>query len=88
MTKSYKRGRVKSGGTRKNSSWIYRSGKGSVSSWRNRSTGKIVRAPNTATEKRLDFLGKRSRTREITSKHNYSFDKLIGKKKRIKGLGF
>ena len=87
MTKSFKRGRVKPGGTRGSSSWIFRSGKGSVPSWRNRGTGKIVRAPNTASEKRLDILGKRSKTREVTSKHNYGFDKLIGRKKKgIKGL--
>ena len=77
MTKSFKRGRVKAGGTRGSSSWIFRSGKGSVPSWRNRSTGKIVRAPNTASEKRLDILGKRSKTREVTNRHVYGYDRRL-----------
>ena len=86
MTKAIKIGKARPGMTRKSSSWIFRSGKGSgVATWRNRNTGKIVKAKSVATEKQLDKKALRVSNKEVTRKHIYGFDKGF-KMKKLKGV--
>jgi len=76
MTKARK-SKWKPGDTLMGSSYIKRSGRGGISSWRNRNTGKIVIAKGKVSEKKLDWLSGRSKTREVTNRHVYGYDRRL-----------